>query len=181
MRTDAGHTITINRAPVLTLWASVVAEQLGHDRQAALSLGKALSGLNAQSKGRQLGIYHKREPELGAKPRQRAPQAVELMGRQVPVVKTPDGLRALAKGKPVSSESAERYIEEKFGSSLAAVRKAMEELAKSLPPAALAPVAYSLYERFRPLIPAGVRGWGAKGELDLGLIHELAKRKGSDK
>jgi hypothetical protein len=27
----------------------------------------------------------------------------------------------------------------------------------------------------RPAIPSGVKGWGAKGELDLGLIERLAK------
>jgi hypothetical protein len=31
-------TITINRAPVLTLWATVVAERLGFDRDEALTL-----------------------------------------------------------------------------------------------------------------------------------------------
>jgi hypothetical protein len=34
-------TIRINRAPVLTLWAVVVAERLGFDRDEALSLGRA--------------------------------------------------------------------------------------------------------------------------------------------
>jgi len=32
----------IDRAPVLTLWASVVAERLGFDRDEALTLGRAL-------------------------------------------------------------------------------------------------------------------------------------------
>ena len=49
--------ISINRAPVLTLWASVVAEGLGFDRKEALSLGKAVAELTAQSKGRRLGIF----------------------------------------------------------------------------------------------------------------------------
>ena len=40
-------TILINRAPVLTLWAAVVAERLGFNRDEALSLGKALAGLTA--------------------------------------------------------------------------------------------------------------------------------------
>ena len=40
--------VLINRAPVLTLWAAVVAERLGYDYAAALSLGKALAGLNAR-------------------------------------------------------------------------------------------------------------------------------------
>jgi hypothetical protein len=39
---------------VLTLWASVVAERLGDKREEALSLGKAVAGLYAQLKGRQL-------------------------------------------------------------------------------------------------------------------------------
>jgi hypothetical protein len=50
-------TISINRAPVLTLWAAVVAERLGFKKDEALSLGKALAGLNAQTKGRRLGIF----------------------------------------------------------------------------------------------------------------------------
>jgi hypothetical protein len=51
------NTVTINRAPVLALWATVVAEHQGYDADAALTLGKAVAGLNAQAKGRSLGIY----------------------------------------------------------------------------------------------------------------------------
>ena len=45
------NTITINRAPVLALWAAVVAQRLGFRWDESLSLGKALADLNAQSKG----------------------------------------------------------------------------------------------------------------------------------
>lgn len=72
--------IRINRAPVLTLWASVVAERLGFDRDAALTLGRAVAGR-----------------------------------------------------------------------------------------------AYGLYEEFRPSVPAGMRGWGAAGQLDLGRLAWLAE------
>jgi hypothetical protein len=34
----ATHQVKINRAPVLTLWAAVVAERLGNDHEAALTL-----------------------------------------------------------------------------------------------------------------------------------------------
>lgn len=34
--------------------------------------------------------------------------------------------------------------------------------------------AFRLYERFRPKIPEGVSGWGAKGELDLERVHSMA-------
>ena len=46
--------IRVNRAPVLTLWATVVAERLGFDRDAALTLGRAVAGSSAQMKGREL-------------------------------------------------------------------------------------------------------------------------------
>jgi hypothetical protein len=53
----AAKTISINRAPVLTLWAAVVAQRLGFDEDEALTLGKAVAGLNAYSKGRRLGMF----------------------------------------------------------------------------------------------------------------------------
>jgi hypothetical protein len=59
-------TISNNRAPVLTLWATVVAERLGFDRDEALSLGKALAGPNAQTNGRRLGIFQPAEEKSAA-------------------------------------------------------------------------------------------------------------------
>ena len=53
----------------------------------------------------------------------------------------------------------------------------MQKLAKAYKPRELAHAAYSLYERFRPSIPEGKKGRGAKGDLDLGLIGRLAKEK----
>jgi hypothetical protein len=57
-------TILINRAPVLTLWATVVAERVGFSPDEALSLGKAVAGLNAQTKGRALGIFETKPEAL---------------------------------------------------------------------------------------------------------------------
>ena len=39
----AAEKFPINRAPVLTLWAFVVAMRLGYDERAALTLGQALT------------------------------------------------------------------------------------------------------------------------------------------
>jgi hypothetical protein len=50
-------TLRINRAPVLTLWAAVVAERLGVPHAAALTMGQALAGLTVYSKGVRFGIY----------------------------------------------------------------------------------------------------------------------------
>ena len=83
----------VNRAPVLTLWAAVVAEVLRFEHDEALTLGRAVAGLNAHSKGVSLGLF------------QPTPREVK--------------------------ELAER--------------------------------AYALYERFRPEIPPGKKGWRASG------------------
>ena len=50
----------------------------------------------------------------------------------------------------------------------------MECLAASLPPEELNRVGFRLYERFRPEVPDGAQGWGAKGELRLERIREAA-------
>jgi hypothetical protein len=171
--------VSVNRAPVLTLWAAVVAERLGYDHDAALSLGKALAGLNAQSKGRRLGIYKTPEIVEGVPPKKPRPKEalwIELLGRHIPATTTEKGIRAVEEARPINPQGVERYLEGKFGEALASVRKAMEELARAFSPRELAGLAFSLYERFRPTVPEGVRGWGAKGELDLDRIRELSAK-----
>lgn len=171
--------VIINRAPVLTLWAAVVAERQGFDRNTALSLGKALAGLNAQAKGRALGIFKPTEVAKG-KPAKKFGLGeefwIEIVGRPVPAKNTKDGIRAVVKDQPIDPDSVRRYLEQKFGDNLIAVREAMEYLARSFGSARLAEIAYSLYERFRPLIPRGEAGWGVKGKLDLNLIESLADK-----
>jgi hypothetical protein len=49
--------VMVNRAPVLTLWAAVVAEVLGFERDEALTLGRAVAGLNACSEGVSLWLF----------------------------------------------------------------------------------------------------------------------------
>ena len=55
--------VRVNRAPVLTLWAAVVAERLGFERDEALTLGRVLAGLTAHAKGVRLGILEPSAPE----------------------------------------------------------------------------------------------------------------------
>jgi hypothetical protein len=82
----------------------------------------------------------------------------------------------LNKDTVVDPAGVERYLEGKFGDELEAVEKAMSILAKAFAPKDLADRAFGFYERFRPAIPEGVQGWGAKGELDLALIISLAAK-----
>jgi hypothetical protein len=173
------QTIKINRAPVLTLWAAVVAERLGFDHDEALTLGRAVAGLNAYSKGVSLGLFEpskKTVEDHREKMKHGARLTVALLHRAAPVVRTKDGLRAVSKDKPIAPASVERYLAGKFGDDLGRVTTAMRKLAGSLPPKQMAAAAYGLYEKFRPAVPAGVGGWGAEGLLDLALISELAKQ-----
>lgn len=171
--------IQINRAPVLTLWAVVVAERLGYDKKEALTFGKAVAGLNAQSKGRRLGIYEEKTEEEKEKEKKKEKpvklEFTEILGRGVPTIKTPQGLRAAIKGKAISPESVETYLKQKFGDDYQDARAAMEKLAKAYTSKQLQTKAYDLYEKFRPEIPEGKRGWGAKGELDLDYVRSLAE------
>jgi hypothetical protein len=182
----AGGTVSINRAPVLTLWAAVVAERLGYDWDEAVTLGRSVAGLNAASKAGALGLARPGEKGVGERGAKAAaapkaakagePLAIPLCGRNVPAVQTKDGLRATHDGKPTEPSSVHRYLESKFGDALGDVRAAMTALAKSRTRDELAEIAFALYERFRPSVPKGVRGWGAKGELDLAKIRALAAR-----
>lgn len=173
----ANKKIKINRAPVLTLWATIVAERLGYNKSEALTFGKAVAGLNAQSKGRRLGIYAEKseEEKKEGKQKEKPVEFIELLGRGIPAVKTPLGLRAAIKGEEIDPQSVEKYLKQKFGDDLDEATTAMERLAKAFKPKQLESEAYSLYERFRPKIPEGTKGWGAKGELDLEFIRSLAK------
>ena len=171
------ETIRINRAPVLTLWAAVVAERLGFDRDTALTLGQAVAGLSAYAKGVSLGIIEP-QPELVRECSRQLGEGeqlhVGLLGRAVPVEQTPEGIRATSKGKPGNPAQVAKHLTSKFGPDLDAARAAMEELAASVEPVELQRRGFRLYERFRPEIPAGESGWGAKGELVLAKVRAAA-------
>ncbi len=109
--------IQVKRAPVLTLWAAVVAERLGFDSDQAVTMGRVVAGLNAFAKGKRFGIH--------------APHPKD-------------------------------------------VKAAMERLVVSLSPNNLATRLHGLYEQFRPAVPAGVRGRGATGVLDLDRLRSPA-------
>ena len=173
----ARRSIKVNRAPVLTLWAAVVAERLGFRRDEALTLGRAVAGLNAYSKGVSLGLFKPTPKEVRERRRRlraRETITVELLHRAVPAVHTEDGLRAVTRGAPISPDSVERYLEGKFADALGDVRGAMTALARSYTPAELTASAYTLYTKFRPEIPEGRKGWGAAGTLSLAKIRGLA-------
>ena len=170
--------LKINRAPVLTLWTATVAQRMGFGHDEALTLGRAVAGMNAYSKGRRLGIFLPTAESL-RELRHDQPKSrfdVDLLHRAVPAIVTPEGVRALDKGKPINPASIEKYLAAKFGVHLELAERAMADLALDYSPTELAEVGYALYEQFRPAVPDDVKGWGAKGTLDLSTIRTSRQR-----
>jgi hypothetical protein len=96
----------------------VVAERLGFDRDTALTLGQAVAGLSAYAKGVSLGIVEPRPVlvrECGDRLGEDEQLYVDLLGRAAPAVQTPDGLRAVSKGKPGNPAQTDKYLAGKFG------------------------------------------------------------------
>jgi hypothetical protein len=150
---------------------------LSFDYNEALTLGRALAGLNAYSKGVALELFQptpKAVREQRQKLRKDEVVTVDLLHRAVPARHTEEGLRALSSDSPISPESLKRYLESKFGDTLDEVYEAMKGLTKSLTLSELAQKAYPLYEKFRPEVPTGKKGWGASGKLDLEAIRKMA-------
>jgi hypothetical protein len=165
--------IRVNRAPVLTLWAAVVAERLGHAPATALSLASVVAGTAARAKARRLGLAEDRSAGEGpARPRR---EVARLLGRDIPLVQSKGG-EALAErdGHAAAAAPVEAYLARAFGPRLAEVRGAMEALADGLAPEELNRIGFRLYEAFRPEVPEDVSGWGAKGRLELDRIRAAA-------
>jgi len=151
----------VNGPPVVTLRAVVVAEVLRFEHDEALTLGRAVAGLNAYSKGVSLGLFQPTPKEIQEQRRKMGKEervTVDLLHRAVPAKHTNGGLRALSGESPIHPQSLQKYLESKFGDALEEVSRAMLELAKSLPPPQLVEKAYALYEKFKPEIAPGKKG-----------------------
>jgi hypothetical protein len=161
---------------VLTLWAAVVAERLGYPPDTALSLASAVAGTAARAKARRLGIAEEREKGKDHGPTKQRDTA-RLLGKDVQLTHDADGvvLADAGDGKPAPAAPVAAYIAKAFGSRLAEVREAMAALAAKHDPQELNRIGFRLYESFRPEVPEGVKGWGAKGELRINRVREAAE------
>jgi len=171
--------IRVNRAPFLTLWATVVARRLGHDEDTSLTLGRAVAGLTAQSKGRRLGIYTPSSDEAREALREQRAEAgaetVTMMGCAIPCVQTTEGLRALNKASPIDPATVRKYMLGRFKEQLPLVEGKLVQLAEAVDPAELDRTAMNLYMRLRPQVPKGHEGWGKIGVLNMRTLEELIR------
>ncbi|SGY67428.1 BQ5605_C004g02774 [Microbotryum silenes-dioicae] len=156
-----------NRAPVMTAWATVVAERLGFRRQEALSIAQVYTDMNATSKGVSLGIMKDSALDLHIGSSQ---PFVDIMGRKVPVLSTATGeWRAITKGVVADPQKAFAYVQRAFRQQMGAIVGAMRLLAQSYDPIELNNKGYGLYIEFRP----EVKEWGERAELFCTTLLDL--------
>ena len=116
--------VHVNRAPVITLWAAAVAQRQGFSRDAALTFGKYISGMLAQSKGRAIGIYEDKgkseeeQDEAQRKEQEAGIEHVDVFGMKVKAVKVsrkhqPHVWHGLCEGQPsrILSETSSCWYE----------------------------------------------------------------------
>jgi hypothetical protein len=174
--------IQVNRAPVLALWATIVAETLGHHPDTAVTLGRYVTSASARIKARSIGML---DEAMEATERLALAEALRpdltvivLLGREIPVLLHEDGRhRANEKGKPMAAHGCRVYIARALRDRLDEVRAEMMALAGMHHPDELNRNGFRLYEKFRPEVPKGAEGWGAKGLLHVHRIREAATMK----
>jgi hypothetical protein len=127
---EPSEPIRVNRAPVLTLWAAIVAERLGHPTDTALTLGRAVAGSAARVKARNIGREERksnRDANTTRLAKVHATAPVLLLGKTIRLLPTEDGtLRAADVDQPTDHTAVERYLAKALGVRLSDVRAAME-------------------------------------------------------
>lgn len=163
----------VNRAPIMTAWATLVAERMHFKREEALSIASVYTEINAISKGISLGIYDKGKGKCLEVPTEGSQPYVELMGRRVPLYHTQSGeWRALSNGSPVPPSTAFSYISRSFRQTTASIVGALRLLSESYEPQELNSKAWSLYMEFRP----SVDKWGERSDVSCAKILDLRKK-----
>ncbi|KAH7066212.1 hypothetical protein BKA63DRAFT_585172 [Paraphoma chrysanthemicola] len=182
--------IVINRGPVLHLWSACVTHLLYPDLdwETCLSAGSAISSICAIAKGRRIGSVpekddgddkdgKKKKKKKKKKSNGKESEGVERVKVMQFDLRLKDGLvdfgtDAKAKGKAGGEEGLKRKFGEEeygvvksvFGEVLGGWKGREEEVQQR---------GFGWYERFRPDVSQGQKGWGRKGELDLGKVRSV--------
>ncbi|KAL0576922.1 hypothetical protein V5O48_005068 [Marasmius crinis-equi] len=166
--------VVINRAPLMTIWATVVAERMGFKREEALSIASVYTEMNAISKGVTLGIFEEgKEKGLDASRGGTQPY-VDFIGRRPLYQTQEEDWRALLKGTPAKPSAAYGYISRSFRQTTPYITGSLRLLANSFTSQEINDKAWSLYIRFRP----EVNEWGKRSQVKCLDILTLRKPAG---
>lgn len=171
--------IQINRAPVLTLWAASVACFLYPSLSwpTCLSAGSAIASLCAVSKGRAIGTIDQPSDRDTSSDHPKQPRddedEINVLGFKLHIK---DGVVVIGGDKKKGNEKA---LESKFGAE--EEHEARECFQKCLETwkgheKELSKKAFGMYEKFRPEVASGQRGWGRKGDLSLEKVESVVRK-----
>ncbi|KAI3612201.1 hypothetical protein WG66_012156 [Moniliophthora roreri] len=167
----------VNRAPLMTAWATVVAERMGFQREEALSIASVYTEMNALSKGVSLGIFENgKDKGLDAIKGECTYQTLvvnrSVTGIHRPVYQTQTKQwRALLNGVPAKPSTAFSYISRSLRQTTPHIIGALRLLANSLTTQEINGKAWPLYCEFRP----AVNEWGKRSEVKCSTILGLRK------
>lgn len=197
-----GRYAVVNRAPVMTAWATILLERLNFSRTEALSLAHCYVNYTSTMRGISLGIIPAAEKERAVHIVGPNQPHFELMGVKIPVMQMQDGsYRGISAGEVVQPDKAFNYMRRSMAQTLSSVMGALTLLADSfMEPIPLQDVdgkveegkqeaqealgygadylnsrGYELYAEFRPSTSGE---WGKKGRLWYDKI--LALRRGHE-
>ncbi len=195
-----GRYAVVNRAPVMTAWATILLERLNFSRAEALSLAHCYVNYTSTMRGISLGIIPAAEKERSVHIVGPNQPHFDLMGVKIPVMQMQDGsYRGISAGEVVQPEKAFNYMRRSMAQTLSSVMGALTLLADSfMEPTSTQDGAdgkvkpeteevqeygadylnqrgYDLYAEFRPSTSGE---WGKKGRLWYDKI--LALRRGHE-
>ena len=167
--------VVINRAPVMILWSVALGEARGFDWDTALSLAAMVAERFAKLKGRGLGLYPKHEEvdrEVEPFPIGWEPVVVSFLGKPFEAGRKDGVVRGITGSRDLIKPSAvlrrlRRAFKDELEKVYALMRRLAMALVESYREAADNAIGYEVYCGFRPSIPKGRAGWGAKGRLEL--------------
>ncbi|EPQ28524.1 uncharacterized protein PFL1_03827 [Pseudozyma flocculosa PF-1] len=127
-----GRYAVVNRAPVMTAWATILLERLAFSRAEALSLAHCYVNYTSTMRGISLGIIPASEREKASNKVGPNQPHFELMGVKIPVMQMADGTyRGISGGEVVGPEKAFNYMRRSMAQTLSSVIGALTLLADS--------------------------------------------------
>ncbi|KAF7433007.1 hypothetical protein PC9H_004951 [Pleurotus ostreatus] len=166
-----GKSVVVNRAPVMSAWATVVAERMGFKREEALSIASVYTEMNAISKGVALGIFAKSRTNDANPSRNGSQPYVDFIGRRSLYETQNSQWRAILNGSPASPGTAFGYISRSFKHLTPFVLGSLQLLAESYSQKEINEKAWGLYAEFRPTVD----GWGQRSVMKCADILALRK------
>ena len=158
---DLGSVVFINRAPVLQLWTTCCCKILGFSDVEALAIAGALVREASEQKRKLVGLYVEKPAPVGPS----EPKVThQVLGMEVQIAQDSDDVE-------IAADWSLKYITKAFDNDFLAFYNAMMQRATQMGSEMVVGYAgYAEYERFRPPVSGGARGFGEKGRFRLGAV-----------